>query len=113
MATKTMEVRKTEILTGRKRRPTHPGKLIREDILPSVGMSQSELASNAGVSRQTISQLLTEKRGISIDLAYRLGRLFGMDGTTFIRMQEAVDVWDTLEKNAADYEKIKPLTVKT
>jgi addiction module HigA family antidote len=99
----------TAILNGRKRRPTHPGELIREDILPNLPMSQAELALLAGVSRQTLSQLLAEKRSISIDLAYRLGRLFKMDGATFVRMQEAVDVWDTLQKNRQEYEKIKPV----
>ncbi|HET9218082.1 MAG TPA: HigA family addiction module antitoxin [Terriglobia bacterium] len=99
----------TAILNNRKRRPTHPGELIREDILPGLEMSQGTLAELAGVSRQTISELLTEKRSMSIDLAYRLGRLFNMDGATFIRMQEAVDVWDTLQKYEKEYDKIKPV----
>lgn len=47
---------------------------------------------------------------MSIDLAIRLGRVFDMDGTTFVRMQEAVDVWETLNKYGAQYEKIKPVT---
>jgi antitoxin HigA-1 len=100
---------KTAILNGRKRRPTHPGELIREDILPGLELSQGALADRVGVSRQTISELLGEKRSMSIDLAYRLGRLFDMDGATFIRMQEAVDVWETLEEFGAEYDKIKPL----
>ena len=101
------------ILNGRKRRPTHPGELIREDILPGLEISQGALAEMAGVSRQTISELLTEKRSMSIDLAYRLGRLFDMDGATFIRMQEAVDVWETLEKYGKEYEKIRPVAGQT
>lgn len=99
----------TAILNNRKRKPTHPGELIRADILPGLEMSQGTLAELAGVSRQTISELLTEKRSMSIDLSYRLGRLFNMDGATFIRMQEAVDVWDTLQKYEKEYDKIKPV----
>ena len=99
----------TAILNNRKRKPTHPGELIREDILPGLEMSQGTLAELAGVSRQTISELLTEKRSMSIDLSYRLGCLFKMDGATFIRMQEAVDVWETLQKYEKEYDKIKPV----
>ena len=100
-----------EILNGRTRRPTHPGAVIREDILPHLNVSQSKLAELAGVSRQTIAELLAEKRSMSIDLAYRLGRLFNMDGSTFVRMQEAVDVWDALKENGKVYEKLQPIEV--
>ena len=102
----------TQIINRRKRSPTHPGALLREDILPTLGISQAALAEKIGVSRQTIAEVMAEKRSMSIDLAYRLGALFEMDATTFIRMQEAVDVWETLEANQKDYEKIKPLVTK-
>ena len=100
---------KTDILNNRERRPTHPGELLREEILPAVEMSQERLAERLNVSRQTINELVNEKRGISIDMAYRLGRLFNMDPATWIRMQEAVDVWDTLQARASEYQKIQPL----
>ena len=99
-----------EILNQRRRRPTHPGAVLREDILPHVGISQGRLAERLGVTRQTVNALVTEKRSISMDMAYRLGRLFGMDPTTWIRMQEAVDAWDTLEAHRETYEEIEPIT---
>ena len=99
---------RTNILNNRERRPTHPGELLREEILPAVEISQQRLAELLDVSRQTINEIVTEKRSVSIDMAYRLGRLFNMDPSTFIRMQEAVDVWDILQANAKEYEKIKP-----
>jgi addiction module HigA family antidote len=84
--------------------------LLREDILPHLELSQGQLADILGVSRQTISEIVTEKRSVSIDMAHRLGRLFNIDPSTFIRMQEAVDVWDTLQANAREYERIKPIS---
>src|SRR6266850_8021779 len=99
---------RTDILNNRKRRPTHPGELLREDILPHLEMTQHKLAELLGVSRQTINEIVTEKRSVSIDMAYRLGRVFNMDPSTWIRMQEAVDVWETLQANAKEYEKIEP-----
>ncbi len=97
-----------DILNKRQRRPTHPGELLREEILPAVEISQQRLADLLNVSRQTINEIVTEKRSISIDMAYRLGRVFNMDPSTWIRMQEAVDVWETLQANAEEYKKIQP-----
>lgn len=46
-----------------KRRPTHPGAILREDVLPALGLTQTECAQRLGVSRLTVSDLLHEKRG--------------------------------------------------
>lgn len=100
---------RTDILNNRRRRPTHPGELLREEILPHLGMSQGRLAELLDVSRQTINEITTEKRSVSIDMAYRLGRLFSMDPATWIRMQQAVDVWDTLQSSGKEYQRIQPI----
>ena len=62
---------RVDALNGRKRRPTHPGELLREEILPVIELSQERLAERLNVSRQTINELVNEKRGVSIDMAYR------------------------------------------
>ena len=51
-------------------------------------MSQERLAERLKVSRQTVNEVVNEKRGVTIDMAHCLGRLFNMDPTTWIRMQE-------------------------
>lgn len=101
---------RTEILNNRKRRPTHPGELLREDVMPHLDITQGRLAELLHVSRQTINEIVTEKRSVTMDMAYRLGRLFGMDPSTWIRMQEAVDAWDTLRKHREEYDAIEPIT---
>src|ERR1700739_257790 len=98
-----------EILNNRKRRPTHPGELLREEVLPHLEISQGHLAELLSVSRQTINEIVAEKRSVSMDMAYRFGKLFNMDPSTWIRMQEAVDAWDTLEAHREEYEKIHPI----
>jgi len=99
---------KSDVLNNRQRRPTHPGEPLRE-LLPRLDMSQGRLAELLHVSRQTVNEIVKEKRSITMDMAYRLGRLFNMDPLTWIRMQEAIDAWDTLEVHRKDYETIRPI----
>jgi antitoxin HigA-1 len=95
----------------RNRRPTHPGAILREDILPEAGINQTELASMMGVSRRAVNELCQERRGVSTDMAHRLARVFGNSPQFWLRMQEAVDLWEAAEANKSKYEKIKPLKV--
>jgi antitoxin HigA-1 len=95
-------------LRDRKRRPTHPGAILREDILPALDMSQTELARRLGVSRLTVSELLLEKRGMSADMAIRIGRLTRTTPESWLRMQEALDLWE-LERQPERYRHIEPV----
>jgi addiction module HigA family antidote len=75
------------------RKPTHPGAILREDMLPALGMTHTELSHRLGVSRLTVSGLLQEKYGLTPDLAIRLGKLTGTTPESWLRMQEALDLW--------------------
>ena len=62
----------------RHRAPTHPGAILREDVLPNLpGMSVSSFARKLGVSRQTLHAVLAERSGVSVEMALRLGVLLG------------------------------------
>ena len=100
------------ILNNRKRRPTHPGNLLREVILPAAGLSQKQLAEQLGVSRRTVSEVVLEQRSVTLDLAVRLARLFNTTPDLWIGMQQAVDLWDTIQANRKDYRKIKPRPIE-
>ncbi len=78
----------------RRRRPSHPGELIREETLPAAGLAPSELASLLGVSQRGIRALLNERRSVNPDLAHRLARVFKTTPEFWLRLQEAVDIWD-------------------
>jgi antitoxin HigA-1 len=91
-----------------KRRPTHPGELLRLDILPALGMTQTELARRLGVSRLSVSELLLGKRALSADMAIRIGLLTNTTPESWLRMQEAVDLWE-LERDPKRYQHIEPL----
>lgn len=80
------------------RRPTHPGAVILEDVLPALSISQGRLAELLGVSRLTVSQLLHEHRALSPDMAMRLEKLLGTSAESWLRMQEAVDLWEARQQ---------------
>ena len=92
------------------RKPTHPGAILREDVLPALRMTQTEFAQRLGVSRLTVSEIVNEKRPVSVDMAIRLGKLLGNGAGLWLRLQQALDVWE-LEQSGG-YEGIEPVEVK-
>lgn len=76
-----------------KMRPTHPGAILREDVLPELGLSVAEAARQLGVSRQMLHRILSEKASISPEMALRLGRFCGNGPDIWLRMQQAHDLW--------------------
>lgn len=91
------------------RRPTHPGAILREDILPALAMTQTELAERLDVSRVSISELLHERRALSPEMAVRLATLLGTSPESWLRMQESVDLWEVLQKRQIS-NSVKPLS---
>ena len=73
--------------------PPHPGEILRVDILPTLGMSAAQLADHIDVSRQTISNLLNEKRGVSTVMAIRLGKAFKNGARFWLALQMQHDLW--------------------
>ena len=62
---------------GKARCPTHPGALLRDDIIPATGRTKAEIAGLLGISRQHLYDILQEKKPVSPAIAVRLGKLFG------------------------------------
>lgn len=96
---------------GRKIRPTHPGEMLRKDFLPDYRLSAPGLAVAAGVSRQTINELLRGRRSVSPEMALRLSRLFGNSPEFWLNAQRAVDLFDAAQAIKAEVKRIKPLRV--
>lgn len=81
-----------------KRRPTHPGAILREDVLPALEMTQTEFAERLNISRLSVSQLLHEKRGMTPEMAARVGKFLNTSPESWLRMQEAVDLWEVQQQ---------------
>lgn len=94
-------------LRAKNRKPTHPGAILRKDVLPSLGISQTELADRLGVSRRTVSQILHEHRPLTADMAIRLAHFLGTTPESWLNMQQALDVWELERKNAKVYDQIE------
>jgi antitoxin HigA-1 len=92
-------------------RPTHPGEMLREDFLPDYGLTVAGLAAALGVSRQTVNELLRERRALSPEMALRLARLFGNSPEFWLNAQRAVDLWDAAQAIQGEIERIEPLRV--
>lgn len=80
-------------LRNPQRKPTHPGAVLREDVLPELAWTQGEFASRLMVSRQTVSDLLHERKSITAEMAIRIARAVGGTPESWLRMQEALDLW--------------------
>jgi addiction module HigA family antidote len=93
------------------RRPIHPGEILREDFMPDYDLSVSGLASALGVSRQSMNELVRERRAVSSEMALRLAKLFGNSPEFWLNMQRSVDLWDAQVAIEDDMRRIKPLLV--
>jgi addiction module HigA family antidote len=94
-----------------KRRPTHPGEMLREDFMPDYNLTVAGLAKALGVSRQTVNELLRERRAVSPEMALRLSRLFGNSAEFWLNLQRAVDLWDANQAVSDSVRQIQPLSV--
>jgi antitoxin HigA-1 len=86
--------------------PTHPGAILREDVLPALGLSISESARQLGITRQTMHRILAEKMSITPAMAARLGRFCGNGPGLWLRMQQAYDLWHAERDLRAELDRI-------
>jgi len=91
----------------RKKETTHSGAILREDVLPALGLTQGALADRLGVSRRTVSEVLHERRAVTPDLAIRLARMLGHSPESYLSMQTDVDVWQLTQANERSYREIE------
>jgi addiction module HigA family antidote len=91
-----------------RRPPIHPGEVVREDVLPVLGLSVSEAARRLGVSRQQLHRILACTHPITIEMALRIGRLAGNGPGLWLRMQQAHDLWYAEQRLKEELAQIAP-----
>jgi addiction module HigA family antidote len=90
-------------------KPTHPGEMLREDFMPDFGLTAASLAEALGVSRQTVNEILRERRSISPAMALMLSRLFGNSPEFWLNAQRSVDLWEANKRQIKKIKRIQPL----
>jgi antitoxin HigA-1 len=90
-------------------RPMHPGEMLRDDVLPALGKSKSEIARLLGISRQTLYDILDEKQPVSPAMALRIGKLLGNGPELWINLQRAYDLAVAERELAGEIKKIPTL----
>jgi addiction module HigA family antidote len=78
---------------ARHRLPTHPGEILREDVLPALSLSVSEAARQLRVTRQTLHRILAGTSGVTPEMAVRLGKFCGNGPEIWLRLQQEYDLW--------------------
>ena len=91
------------------RAPTHPGAILREDVLPALAITVTDAAGHLRITRQQLHRILSEDAGISPEMALRLGKFCGNGPDLWMRMQEAHDLWRAREKIGAELDAIPTL----
>ncbi len=77
-----------------KRRPSHPGEILREDVLPALRMNVGDAAKALGVSRQMLHRVLAGESAVTPEMALRLGKFCGNCPEVWLNMQMSRDLWD-------------------
>ena len=94
--------------------PVHPGEIIKEDILPSVGLSVTAAAKALGVSRQMLHDILAERKPLSAIMCLKVSRLFGSSLEVWMRLQATFDLKKAVKnkkvmENVARVVSVKPV----
>lgn len=90
----------------RQRPPTHPGEILRDDVLPALQLSVSEAARQLRITRQTLHRVLSRKAGVSPDMAVRLGKFCGNGPGVWLRLQQSYDLWHAEQRLRDELKKI-------
>lgn len=90
---------------GRMHNPPHPGEMLKEDVLPELGLTVTEAAEQLGVSRVALSRVINGRAAISAELAIRLAQWLGGSAEIWLRAQLQHDLWNAEQKTKA---KVKP-----
>ena len=86
--------------------PTHPGVILRDDVLPVLNLSVSEASRQLRVTRQTLHRIMAGDTSITPEMAVRLGKFCGNGPGLWLRMQQNYDLWHAQQRLQDEMEKI-------
>lgn len=83
----------------RQRKPTHPGEVLKEDVIKPLGLSVTKAAKHLKVTRKTLSALLNCKASLSPDMAVRISKATKTTPESWLYMQAKLDLWTAEQKS--------------
>ncbi len=98
-------------ITQLEREPTHPGEILEEEFMKPLGLSQSQLARELGVSIRAVNEIVNKKRGITPEMAIRLAKRFGTTPEFWLGLQMDYDLWKAYNKPNRKFKK-RPKAIK-
>jgi len=88
----------SDVVSGRRLPPIHPGTILRDDFLIPMGISVSALAKAIKVPRSRVNDIVLGRRAITAESALRLGRYFGVSPQCWMTLQARYDL-DVADQN--------------
>lgn len=94
-----------------KRRPTHPGVIIKEDYLSPLSISIKDMSVTLGVSRKTLSKIINGRGSITPEMAMRLSRAFNTTPDLWMNLQVNYDLWQ-VEHETSSWQSVQPIPMQ-
>ncbi|OCC14142.1 HigA protein (antitoxin to HigB) [Dissulfuribacter thermophilus] len=91
-----------------KRKPTHPGQILKEDYIEPLGITITYLSEVLGVSRKTLSKIINEKASVTPEMALKLSRAFNTSPEFWLNLQRNYDLWIATQETEG-WKTIEPL----
>jgi addiction module HigA family antidote len=91
-----------------RRKPTHPGEVLLEDVIKPLGITITEAAQYLGISRKTLSELIHGKCGLSPEMAVRIAKATNTSPESWLAMQTRLDLWQAIQDEPKDVIKFEP-----
>ena len=85
-----------------RRKPTHPGEVLLEDIIKPLGITITEAAQDLGISRKNLSELIHGKCSLSPEMAVRIAKATNTSPESWLAMQTKLDLWNAMQDEPKD-----------
>ena len=82
----------------KKRKPTHPGEVLLEDIINPLGLTITEASQKLGISRKTLSEIINGRCGLTPETAIRIALATDTSPESWLNMQTKLDLWNALRE---------------
>ena len=94
------------------KKPIHPGKVLKQEVMDSLGFSVTEMAKRLGVSRKQLSLFINERASLSPDMAIRIAEVTGTSAESWMRMQIRLSLWEKAQRKTT-IDKEKPIAANS